>query len=432
MKSKLTVAVWAGNGIGGTAKAAVLFAVELVRRGHRVMFLSPSGPRDPDLLHGNVPRINPPAEATGLAEFLKTEQVDLIHQHVTDYARPTPIHDALRLLGDQRPRLIETNVFGRVRDSRGDQWVDFRCFVSRACAVQTFQRSGRPFNGDTLAKSTVLSNPLAPLNPAIQARSYRDEIRKELGIQANELLILRFGREGAKWCRDEVAVFQQVRRRNPLLRMLLMEPRKDIWSEVESGKWGEGILLWRALSDFDQVAAIYSAGDLMLHMSEFGESFGYTIAEAMQHGLPVVTRSTPWRDNAQVELVEHGATGFVCCSRQGAAECVIRLAGDSDLRAQFGASAVERIGGLSNLDYETNLLEEIMRHVVQGEPLKKVTERNHQLVEFDSSFAEREKRAWELEAPGPSLSYLKGAGYIAYRAFRNKAGHIKRALRRHS
>jgi glycosyltransferase involved in cell wall biosynthesis len=430
MQSKLTVAVWAGNGIGGTAKAAVLFAVELVRRGHRVIFLGPPGPRDPALAQGNVSRIQPPADATGLAELLRTERVNLLHRHVTGHEPPTPIHDALRLLGDQRPRLIETDIFGHAEDPEGDQWVDFRCFVSRACAVQTFQRNGLPLNDDTLTKSTVLFNPLDPLDPATQARRRRVEIREELGISANEILILRFGREGIKWCKDEVAAFQQARRRNPLLRLLLMEPRKDIWNEVESGRWGEGILLRRALSDFDRLAAIYSAGDLMLHMSEFGESYGYTIAEAMQHGLPVVTRSTPWRDNAQVELVEHGATGFVCCSRGGAAECLIRLAGDSALRTQFGAAAVERIGHLSNLDQETDLLEEIMGHVVQGEPLKKVAGRNHQLLEFQSSFAAREKRVWELEAPRPNLAYLKGVGYVAYRTFRSKAGQIKRALRR--
>jgi len=276
-----------------------------------------------------------------------------------------------------------------------------------------------------LVKSTVLFNPLAPLDPAIQARSRRQETREELGVKADELLVLRFGREGTKWCKDEVAVFQHARRRNPRLRMLLMEPREDIWNEVESGKWGEGIILRRALSDFDRVAAIYSAGDLMLHMSEFGESYGYTIAEAMQHGIPVVTRSTPWRDNAQVELVRHGTTGFVCSSREGALECLRRLAEDPALRAQFGAAGVERIACLSNLSHETDLLEEIICHVVQGEPLLKVAGRNRELLDFQAWFALREKRVWELDNPGPSPIYLKGLGYLAYRAFRSRFSQIK-------
>ncbi len=430
MKPKLSVAVWAGNSIGGSEKAAVIYAVELARRGHRVVFLGPVGPRDAALAQGNVTRKNPPADAAGLAEFFKKERFDLVHQHVPGYAQTNQIYDAFRLLAGQRPRLIETNVFGLLEDPEGDKWVDFRCFIARASAVQAFQRSGRTLNDKALAKCTVVFYPLIPLDAATRARTRRAAIRQELGIQANEIFILRFGREGKKWNKDEVAVFRQARRRNPLLRMLLMEPRKDIWSEVEAGKWGEGILLRPALSDFDRLAAIYSAGDLMLHMSDFGESYGYTIAEAMQHGLPLVTRSTPFCDNTQVELVEHGTTGYVCNSRGGAAECLLRLAEDSHLRAQFGAAAVERIAHLSNLELETDLLEEIMGHVVLGEPLQKVAERNRELLEFAALFAARERRVWELEAPGRKLSYLQGACYGAYRTFRSKVGRIRRALNR--
>ena len=183
MKSKFTVAVWSGNGIGGTTKAAVLFAVELARRGHRLLFLGPSGPRDQDLAQGNVPRINPPADAKALAEFLKTERVDVVHQHITNHAHANPVFAALRLLGDERPRLIETDVFGHAEDSESEKWIDFHCFVSRACAIQTFRRNGRALNDVALSKSTVLFNPLAPLDPTTQAKSRRQEIREELGVQ---------------------------------------------------------------------------------------------------------------------------------------------------------------------------------------------------------------------------------------------------------
>ena len=167
----------------------------------------------------------------------------------------------------------------------------------------------------------------------------------------------------------------------------------------------------------------------MLHMSEFGESYGYTIAEAMQHGMPVITRSTPWRDNAQVELVRHGTTGFVCCSREGAVESLLRLADDPALRAQFGAAGAERIAHLSGLDHETDLLEEIIGHVVQREPLLRVAGRNRELLEFRSWFDVREKRVWELEDSKQPLTYLKGLGYLGYRAFRSKVGRMKSALR---
>jgi len=87
---------------------------------------------------------------------------------------------------------------------------------------------------------------------------------------------------------------------------------------------------------------------------------------------------------------------------------------------------VQRIARLSNLNHETDLLEEIIDHVVQGAPLQKVTERNRDLLEFQASFAAREKRVWELDKTGLSPIYLKGLSYLAHRAFRSNATSLKR------
>ena len=374
-------------------------------------------------------RIEPPADGAGLAEIFRKEQVDVVHQHVPGYPMPNPVYDALRLLGDQRPRLIETNVFGRREDPVGDEWVDFRCYISRASAVQAYQRGGRALDANALRRETVVFYPLPPLDPATKERRHREEIRQEMGIRPDEIFIVRFGRPGNKWNRNEVRVFQQARRKNPLLRMLLMEPRADIWREVEAGRWGEGIVLHRACSDFERLAAIYTAGDLMLHMADWGESYGYTIAEAMQQGIPLVASSTPWGDNAQVELIESGTTGFVCNSCGGAADALLRLARDAELRQRMGTAAVERISALSHLVHEADLLEEIIGHLVRGDPLTKVAERNDDLLRFHSTFAEREKNVWELEGPGLKFYYWNGAGYGLYRKLRNQASRLKRGLK---
>jgi glycosyltransferase involved in cell wall biosynthesis len=429
MKSPFTVAVTASNGIGGTEKAASLYAVELARRGHRVLFLSHPGLRDRLLAQGNVRLVPPPIDAKTMAEFLRDEQVDVVHQHVPGYPLPSPLYEALRLLGEKRPRLIETTVFGRFEDPAGDEWVDFRCFISKTSALQAYERSRRPLTDESLQRSTVVFYPLPPLDAAGQQRVHRDALRKELGIQPDEIFILRFGRPVKKWNRNEVRVFQKARRKNPLLRMLLMEPPPEIWREVESGRWGEGILLQRALSDFDRLAAIYSAGDLKLHMSDWGESYGYTLAEAMQHSIPVVVTSTPWGDNAQVELVEHGVTGFVCSSIEGAEVALLRLAADPGLRRQFGEAGAKRIDSFSNLVRETDLLEEIIAHVVQGAPLVKILDRNRELMQFKDCFHARERNVLEREDPKLGPAYARMLGYDAYRRLRTAAGQLLRRLR---
>jgi hypothetical protein len=208
-----------------------------------------------------------------------------------------------------------------------------------------------------------------------------------------------------------------------------MEPRTDIWANVKAGRWGEGILLRRATSDFAKLAAYYAAGDLMLHMSVFGESYGYTIAEAMQHSLPLVVRSTPWRDNAQVELVEHGVTGFACGTRQGAAGALLELAANATLRAKFGASGKQRIAALSDLALETELIDELIQRLVDGTLLNKVSARNQDLLAFAAGFPARERRVWEFTS-GFGLIRLHGLAYLAYRQLRKLNFAVKAALRR--
>src|ERR1700677_4685050 len=159
MDSTFRIAVGAGTGIGGSEKAAVLFANELQDRGHTVSFLASPGPRESEL---EVPRIDPPGTARELATLLQRERIQVLHQHVPGYPVASPVYEALQLLGEKRPRLLETNVFGRLEDPAGEPWVDFRGFISRASAVQAFRRAGRMLKLDAIAKMTVIGYPLAP------------------------------------------------------------------------------------------------------------------------------------------------------------------------------------------------------------------------------------------------------------------------------
>ncbi len=422
----LTIAVYAGNSIGGAEKAAVTFAAALSKRGHRLIYLSSAGPRDRDLKAGKVQRMDLPENAAAWAKLLREERVDLIHQHVPGYPHHTSIYEALQLLGETRPRLVETNIFGRLEDPEGDKWIDFYCFVSIASGVQALKRGRLPISPSSLTNKTVVYNPVTEVAPP--PPNQRLEMRNELGLQPGDILILRIGRASKKWNRDEVRVFQRARLRNKSLRLLLMEPPADIWDEVQAGRWGEGILLHRALDDFDRLAAIYSAGDLMLHMAKWGESYGYTIAEAMQHGVPVITRTTPWGDNAQVELVVHGTTGLVCNSIDGAVSALLKLAADQGLREKFSAAGVARIDRLSDRERETDLLEEVFLHVTRKEPLRKVLHRNAELLDFAATFPERENKVIEAETSGLKLSYQLGLLENLYRKWRGQAGKLKRLI----
>lgn len=57
----------------------------------------------------------------------------------------------------------------------------------------------------------------------------------------------------------------------------------------------------------------YKSIDVFIHMSQIGESFGYVLVESLLCNCPVITLTTPFRDNAQFEVISHKEGGY--CAR---------------------------------------------------------------------------------------------------------------------
>jgi hypothetical protein len=85
----------------------------------------------------------------------------------------------------------------------------------------------------------------------------------------------------------------------------------------------------------DVLRACYAAMDVFLHSATIGESFGLVLAEAMLCQRPVITLSTPLRDNSQLEVVGHERGGLIASSTAGMVQAMRRLADDADLRARL-------------------------------------------------------------------------------------------------
>ena len=363
----MKIAVIAGAGMGGTEKAAYMFAVELKRRGHQVDVLMDSNVHWVSILtQAGVHTLNVPYTQEGLSEYIRKASPAVIHNHTSGYADMRFIYATMDEYGDSRPKLIETNVFGRLRDRNDNGRVDFRMFVSMASGCQAFLRP-RFYRGEPSSeKHGVLYNPLPPeifdTTPETQLVS-----RQALGIAANAIVLVRVGLPGNKWAKWECEAFKIASRSILNLHLILMEPTDDVKASVRDNAYGPAITILKATSDPRFIQSLYQMSDIMLHASKYGESYGYTLAEGMRERLPIITRTTPWGDNAQVELVRHCETGFVCCGILGMAKAVVQLAKSSAMRNEMAAAAGMHVTTVSDLTSETDLLEEVLQYVT-GNP----------------------------------------------------------------
>lgn len=396
--------------MGGTEKAAYLFAIELHKRGHEVTALTNSkNCRIDDLVRAGVKTADVPNERGALKNYFTGSGCEIIHHHASGYSDHRQLYGALDDLGQARPKVIETNVFGRLMDPYDKGHVQMRMFMSMASGAQAFTRPQMIRQQPDSGKHTVLYNPLPPYEN--QAAG----IRPSLGLEESDFVMVRVGRPGHKWATWECEAFKVAKKENPRLRMILMEPNSNIKQKVRSGFYGEGIVLLDATSDTSYLNAIYASSDIMLHASSFGESYGYTLAEGMQCGLPIITRTTPWADNAQVELVKNGETGFVCCSVAGMTQSILELANDTALRARMSSAAKARIVRFSNLQPETDLLEAVCDLVLRGTSSEVLKNRYQKWREYsDRDFPKAE---WDVREKNSNqhLTYFLSRIYSFYR-----------------
>jgi glycosyltransferase involved in cell wall biosynthesis len=430
------VAVFAGASIGGTEKGATIYAAGLAERGYPVDYVSREGPRSSHLRNCGVRCIDSPRDEKDVCDYLSTAQPAIIHQHVAGYPTPNLVYPALRILkrsGRPMPKLIETNIFGRLEEPESDCFTVFRMFISAASAAQAFRRAGIRLSPEQLERQTVLYYPVPPPEvsrftiPAEQRRA----VRLQLGVSETEVLAVRVGQPGHKWNSSEAHAFRLAKSLQPdlALRMLLMEPPPHLQAATASGRFGRGIIVRPATSDFEWLESVYAASDLMIHASDWGESFGYTIAEGMAAGLPIITRSTPWGDNAQVELVQNGQTGFVCRSIAEMARRLVDLSSNDELRNQLGHAGRERILALADPQREIGILEEIIHLVMHGVRGPNLEQRGRDLLayakEFPSAQRDFSERLSEHFRDG-----IAGTLYSRYRLARSRSRSILNRIRR--
>jgi len=423
----MRISCHSGSSLGGSQKAAWSYALGLATLGHEVAMVTDNGPMSCNFETAGKTnlRVVGIANERELEDFLYSGWSEIAHIHMPGYATESAIYNCIERRGHQPFQIIETNVFGRLKDPRADQYTDVRLFISMASGAQALRRSRIRRLSDLTIPHSVVYYPV-DIPPRIE-ETERRLLREELGVGDNDILVVRTGRPDArKWGNWETAAFAAARKRNPQLFFLQMQPPDRLRKEIETGRWGPGFICLDMDKSQERIGKLCQSADLMLHAARFGESFGYSIAEGMAAGLPIVTLSTPWGDNAQVELVGNKKTGFVCSTVNGLAQAVLQLSRDSDLRRSLGAASRGRIKDLACPEEEIRILSDLCAHGASAASIK------HRSAEF-RTFVERFPLL-ELDVleRGPEFGWLPRATAIVgsrIREVRAKLSDYKADLR---
>ncbi|HYR23443.1 MAG TPA: glycosyltransferase family 4 protein [Chthoniobacterales bacterium] len=353
-------------GLGGSEKAAGIWARELVNRGHQLHLISfADGPRRSQFENAGVSVQILPAHSASIANALSKIQPDAIHAHVPGHAHQGDVlGEALQALPKKIP-ILQTNIFGQLENPKENEWTDFRLFISWTSCVQATRRYFKSLDEEFFRRASVAVYPLDPDDGP--SASERENFRRLHGIKPDEILFGRLSRpEPNKWTDLAVDAFRIAAAQNPHIKLLLREPPPAVAQSLKGASDCERFIVLPATSDPAELALTTASLDVVLHTSSVGESFGYGIAEPMNYGKPVIANSTPWLDQAQIELVRHGECGFIASTASTVAKAILTLADDVDLRTKLGHNAQSHIRTLSNPSESTRRLETILEAAVTG------------------------------------------------------------------
>lgn len=362
MASKIRVAHVTGElGLGGTGKGVVSFATRLDRERFepKVITTVRGGEREADLAESGVPFLIGCGDVDTLArEFEGVDVVHVFRHGITDRLVPAAAARA------RVPVLIESNIFG-AHDRSSDEG-QFCChlFGSMMCLLRYRGRGSADAGFED--RHRVLGFP--PEAARLRRMSPdRAAARRALGLDPDRPVVARIGRaQDLKWRNLLVDMVPHLIDLVPEVQVLFVGATDAKRGRLAKRGVLDRVTLMDPVAGDANVATLYAASDVVVTASTIGESQGLVIAEAMALGKPVVTCSTPWVDNAQVEFVDNGRTGWVANHPREFAEAVADLLVNQERRDEFGRRAREEIDRLLDPDVLTRQLQDLYEHHLHG------------------------------------------------------------------
>jgi len=261
-----------------------------------------------------------------LIHFLRKNQAHVVHVHRPGLPDPVILEAVLEA---GVPVLVETNVFGRLDLSRSGELFDKHLFVSKTCALRYIDWLGPYLVSKKKNKIGVLYNPVdfsefeladAEISegPFLKIAQLKLRGARVIGFIARPdpaRIDISYIIEGMKYALKKGVFYY-------LLAMGMPNSYKERFKEAGLSEF---CIFLDPTIEPRQLTVFYKYTDIILNASPIGETFGLVIAEAMANKKPVVTNLTPLHELGQIELVDHGKTGYVAYGSQAYAEAILDL-----------------------------------------------------------------------------------------------------------
>jgi glycosyltransferase involved in cell wall biosynthesis len=351
-----------GLGLGGTEKSVETHALAFDREvvDVSVVAVQEDGVRRATLEAAGIEVNCAEGDEGRLAELFSGADV----VHVTRAGVAEPLVPAARRAAGV-PVLVESNVFGAVDASSDEPGFSCHLFPSKMCALRYRLRLGLD-GPDFHERHRVSFWPVDLAGLRAQAPD-KTEAKRRLGLDPDRPVVVRVGRDNdRKWRNLIVDMVPPLLERAPDAQVVFVGATPAKLRRLERLGALDQVHLFAPTASEEELVGFYAAGDVFVTAAEIGESHSFAIEEAMCLGLPVVTCSTPWVDNAQVEQVDPGETGYLADHPVQFAEAVANLLGNPERRELFSERARAKCDALYDAPPLTRQLERLYAGLLDG------------------------------------------------------------------